>query len=64
MKLRPIKIGQLTISPKRYLAIAGAFLILGIGIGATIASQSDSKFALFFCTILSIGIVLFSFLKK
>ncbi len=64
MKLRPLKIGQVVITPKILVALIGAFLVLGIGIGVTVASPNNSQFALFVCTIISIIIVAYTFLKN
>lgn len=64
MKLRPIKIGQVFITPKMLFAIIGAFFILGIGIGVTVASPENSKFALLGCAIISIAIVVYTFSKN
>ncbi|MBX2815182.1 MAG: hypothetical protein KTR24_04265 [Saprospiraceae bacterium] len=64
MKLRPLKIGQLTITPKMLLLLIGALFILGIGIGATAARPNDSKSALVVCTGISMAIVGYTFLRK
>jgi len=64
MKLKSLKIGQVIITPKMLLSLIGAFLILGMGIGATSASPNNSKFALLVCTIISLVIVVYTFLKK
>jgi hypothetical protein len=60
MKLKPLKIGQVTITPKMLLALIGALFILGVGIGVTVASASNSKFALLICTIVSLLIVVYA----
>ena len=64
MKLKPLKIGQLTITPKMLLSLIGALFIQGMGIGATVASTNNSKLALLVCTIISIIIVFYTFSKK
>lgn len=67
MKLKTLKIEQFNVTPKMLIAFIGALFILGIGIGATVASPNTSKFALFICLIVclivSITIVLYTFLK-
>ena len=45
------------------IAMAGAFFILGIGIGVTAASGNKTPFALFACSIITIAIVAYTFLK-
>mgnify|MGYP001600471582 CR=1 FL=1 len=64
MKLKSLKIGQVIITPKMLLSLIGAFLILGMGIGATAALPNNSKLALLVCTIISLVIVAYTFLKK
>lgn len=64
MKLKSIKIGQLTITPKMLLSLIGALFIQGMGIGAAAASTNNSKLALLVCTIISIVIVFYTFSKK
>jgi hypothetical protein len=64
MKLRTLKIGQVIITPKMSLSLIGAFLILGVGIGATVASSNNSKLALLICSIISIIIVAKTFSEK
>lgn len=64
MKLRDLKIGQLTISARMLFSIISALFILGIGIGATVASPSSSKFTLFICSIVSLVILAYAFSKR
>jgi membrane protein implicated in regulation of membrane protease activity len=63
MKLKPLKIGQVIITPKMLIALIGAIFILGIGIGVTLVSKDNSKFALFICIIISVAIVVYTFSK-
>ena len=64
MKLISLKIGQITITTNMLISLVGALFILGIGIGVTVASPNNSKFALFICAIISIAIVAITFLKN
>jgi hypothetical protein len=64
MKLKPLNIGQVIITPKMLIALTGAFFILGIGIGVTVALPDHSKLALFICTNISIAIVVYTFSKN
>lgn len=64
MKLRPLKIGDLTLRPKMYLSLSGALLIFGMGVGVTVASPGNSKFALILCSLISLAIVFFVFFRK
>ncbi len=63
MKLKPVKIGQLILAPKTILTLLSALLVLGIGIGVTVASGKSADFFLFGCTIISILLIAYSFLK-
>jgi len=63
MKLRPIKIGQLILTPNTILTLLVAFLVLGIGIGVTVASGKSADFFLFVCTFISIILIAYSFFK-
>jgi hypothetical protein len=63
MKLKPLRIRQLIITPKILLSLIGAFLILGMGIGATAASPNNSQFTLLFCSIISLIIVVKTFVN-
>lgn len=63
MKLKPLKIGQVIITPKMLIALIVALFILGIGIGVTVASMDNSKSTLLICTIISIVIVVYTFSK-
>ncbi|WP_130963677.1 hypothetical protein [Hyunsoonleella flava] len=64
MQLKPIKIGKLIISPKKFLALLGAIFIVGIGIGVTVASKNNSKFPIIFCTIIAVAIIATTFFRK
>lgn len=64
MKLKPFKVGQLTVIPRMQLLLIAALFILGLGIGATAASPNASKIALLFCCIVSLFLILYAFLKK
>ncbi|MAD96569.1 MAG: hypothetical protein CMB99_04495 [Flavobacteriaceae bacterium] len=63
MKWKPVKIGQLTLTPKMQLGLIGALFIIGVGIGSMVASSSDSKFGLYFCIVIAFAILLFTFRK-
>ena len=63
MKLPTLKIGQLIITPKMLFSIAFAFFIVGLGIGATVASNGNSLIALLFCSIISVFIIIYTFFK-
>jgi hypothetical protein len=64
MKSRPLKIGQVIVTTKMLTALLGALFILGVGIGVTVASPDNSKFALFICAIISLVVVVFAFSKR
>ena len=64
MKLRTLKIGHVIITPKMLLSLICAFFVQGVGIGATVASTNNSKYALLMCTVISAIIVVYTFSKK
>ena len=64
MKLKSLKLGNVEIKPKTLIALIGALLIFGIGIGATVASPNDSRFALIACSIISLAIVVYTFSRN
>ena len=63
MKLETLKIGQVIITPKMSLLLIGAFLVLGMGIRATVASSNNSQFALLICSIVSVIIIVKTFIN-
>lgn len=63
MKWKPIKIGQLTLTPKMQLGLIGAIFIIGAGIGSTVASSNNSKFGLYSCLVIAFVILVFTFRK-
>ena len=64
IKLKPLKIGQVIITPKMLISLIVALFILGIGIGVTVASPNNSQFTLFICSIISIILIVYTFLKN
>jgi len=57
MKLGPLKIGQVVIATKMLLSLICALLVLGIGIGTTIALPDNSQFTLLVCSSMSLLII-------
>jgi hypothetical protein len=55
--MKPIKIGDLIITPKVFFGILFALFIIGLGIGSSVASGGESKFALLICAIISIAVI-------
>jgi uncharacterized transporter YbjL len=64
MKLKPLQIGQLNLTPKMLIALAGALFIFGVGLGVTIASNFESSFALIGCSIISILMVAYTLWQR
>ncbi|WP_343913775.1 hypothetical protein [Aquimarina litoralis] len=63
MKLKSLKVGSVIITPKILISTFGALFILGMGIGATVPSSNNSKFALFICTLISSIKIMYAFSK-
>ncbi len=70
MKLKTLKIGQASITPKMLKVYIGALFIQGMGIGLAVASSNDStstyspKLFILVCSIISIGVIIYASSRK